>query len=35
MPGWNLYVMEPDMESVRHASSLIKQMENNELISVD
>lgn len=33
MPGWNLYVMEPNMESVNKASGLIQAMENNLVIS--
>lgn len=35
MPGWNLYVMEPDYDTVNKASGLIHQMENHEIISVD
>lgn len=35
MPGWNLYVMEPDMATVDYASSLIHQMEKGEMIQVD
>ncbi|HEY4538311.1 MAG TPA: LCP family protein [Erysipelothrix sp.] len=35
MPGWNLYVMEPNYDTVNYASSLIHQMENGEVISVD
>lgn len=35
MPGWNLYVNEPDYSSVEYAARLIQQMENNERISVD
>lgn len=35
MPGWNLYVMEPDMSTVTKASNLIKMLENGEAISKD
>lgn len=35
MPGWDLYVMDPDYATVDYASSLIHQMENNEWISVE
>ncbi|CAM3561717.1 LCP family protein [Erysipelothrix urinaevulpis] len=35
MPGWNLYVMEPDRDSVEYGSELIKQMENHEVIQVN
>lgn len=34
MPGWNLYVMDPDYSTVDKASSLIHQMEANEMIQV-
>ncbi len=33
MPGWNLYVMEPDLESVNYVSDLIHQMEKHQTIS--
>lgn len=33
MPGWNLYVMEPNMESVNEATRLIQALENNEVIT--
>lgn len=32
MPGWNLYVMEPDFNSVNNATKLIHDMENNKVI---
>ncbi|QIK70016.1 transcriptional regulator [Erysipelothrix sp. HDW6C] len=35
MPGWNLYVMEPDFDTVNRASELILQMEAGQRISVD
>ena len=34
MPGWNLYVLEPDYESVQVATAYMNQMINNEVISV-
>ena len=34
MPGWSLYVMEPDFETVNQASAYIHQMEKGEVISV-
>lgn len=34
MPGWNLYVMEPNYQSVDYVSGLIHAMENNEVITV-
>ena len=34
MPGWNLYVMEPNYETVNQASRFIEQMEKGQLISV-
>lgn len=33
MPGWSLYVMEPNMDSVNSASNLIHAMEKNEVIT--
>ena len=35
MPGWNLYVMEPDKETVDYASSQISKMEKGEAISIN
>lgn len=35
MPGWNLYVMEPNIQTVNKASSLINSMEKNEKINID
>ncbi|WP_166082344.1 LCP family protein [Erysipelothrix anatis] len=34
MPGWNLYVMEPNYDTVDQASKFIEQMEKGQLISV-
>ena len=34
MPGWNLYVMEPNTTSVDTAKRLILAMENNEVIAI-
>lgn len=35
MPGWNLYVMEPDYNTVEVSSRLIKKMETGESVSED
>ncbi|WP_159633975.1 LCP family protein [Erysipelothrix anatis] len=35
MPGWNLYVMEPDVDSVVGAKNLISDMEKGNRISVN
>lgn len=34
MPGWNLYVMEPNYDSVNYVSGLIHQMEKHQTITV-
>ena len=34
MPGWNLYVMEPNYDSVNYVSNLIHQMEKHQTITV-
>lgn len=35
MPGWNLYVAEPNMDTVRRAANLILEMEAGNRISLD
>ena len=35
MPGWNLYVADPDYETVRKAAEMILKMENGERVSLE